>query len=89
LKLTGIKGLDDVPDSGVEYLLKLYDCCSHVGKLDGLDYGKYALPLDSLLWTKIAQYMGVFDPIAVRYAGKEWRQLVEILYYSAVQYRMV
>lgn len=31
------------------------------------------------LWSRIVSYLRTFDPIQVRYAGQEWRQLVEIV----------
>jgi hypothetical protein len=41
------------------------------------------IPVDGLVWKKAEQYMQIFDPIAVRYAGKLWNRLIQILHRSA------
>lgn len=35
------------------------------------------------LWSRIVTYLRAFDPVQVRYAGQEWRQLVEIVAQAA------
>ncbi|KAJ6015057.1 hypothetical protein N7540_009648 [Penicillium herquei] len=40
------------------------------------------LPLGKL-WSKSAHYLEVFNPVQVRYAGHEWRQLIELVVQAA------
>ncbi|KKK23255.1 hypothetical protein AOCH_001188 [Aspergillus ochraceoroseus] len=44
---------------------------------------KSDLPEDLLpggrLWTRVSKFLKTFDPIQIRYAGHEWRQLVELV----------
>lgn len=35
------------------------------------------------LWAEVAYFLQHFDPIQVRYAGYEWRRLVELLAQAA------
>lgn len=35
------------------------------------------------LWARVAYFLQHFDPIQVRYAGYEWRRLVELLAHAA------
>jgi hypothetical protein len=46
---------------------------------------RLAIPLDGLVWQRVKQYLQVFDPIAIRYAGYLWNSLVDIVYRSAVR----
>jgi COP9 signalosome complex subunit 3 len=35
------------------------------------------------LWKRAIEFLKVFDPIQVRYAGQEWRRLIELVAHAA------
>jgi hypothetical protein len=72
-------------DGGLSTLILLVDCCMVESQLTGTFFssGEQTIPVDGFVWKKAEQYLRIFDPIAVRYAGKVWNRLVQILYRSA------
>jgi hypothetical protein len=76
--------------TGVDYLFLLLECIT-AGPLSSKSNSiqDLTVALDSLLWIKAVQYLETFDPVAVRYAGTNWRVLVEIVDRSAARQRDV
>ena len=42
-----------------------------------------ALQPGGALWNKLVLFLETFDPVQMRYAGMEWRKLVEFVEYIA------
>jgi|HubBroStandDraft_2_1064218.scaffolds.fasta_scaffold547392_2 hypothetical protein len=46
-------------------------------------HGKQKIRVGGFVWKYAEEYLEKFDPIAVRYSGKLWNKLIQILYNSA------
>jgi hypothetical protein len=67
-------------DPGIEYLILLTDCLLTVNKALKAQKGSSAVAAPGGYgWTKVVNYLATFDPIEARYAGRDWRYLVELI----------
>ena len=44
----------------------------------------FVVPINCHEWNRIVFFLSKFDPVQIRYAGRDWRSLLECLYNSAI-----
>ncbi|KAI9878808.1 MAG: hypothetical protein M1830_010492 [Pleopsidium flavum] len=88
-KIAGGGDLLDILDPSINTLPYLYALLAHInnvqsnnGKQTSNASSKPVLPTGAL-WPKMVDFLECFDPIQVRYAGHEWRRVVEMVAKSA------
>ncbi|KAF2671069.1 hypothetical protein BT63DRAFT_207086 [Microthyrium microscopicum] len=67
---------DQAAGTGIEYTILLSDTIAAVSQNN-------AVGIHSTLWAKILQYLRSFDPVAIRYVGKDFRMILETVISSA------
>ena len=75
-KVSDQDDLLDVLDPSINTLPYLYALLAHIGTSN-------SIPPGERLWGKMLDFVSRFDPVQVRYAGHEWRRLLDATVKSA------